>query len=99
MDKIIITSSEELKALLDASFGAYMEKIENAINKNANPPKSKLTVKEVAIKLNVAELTIRNYINKGFIKAEKIGRRILIDSNDLEKSLSEVKSLKYRRSC
>jgi len=97
MSKIIITTSEELKTLLDTTISIYIDGLTKKIDEKINPQKSKLTVKEVAYKLNVTELTVRNYISKGFIKAEKIGRRVLIDSEDLNKALSEVKSMKYRR--
>ena len=97
MSKIIVTTSEELRSLLDTSISPYIDVLTKIINEKINPQKLKLTVKEVAFKLNVTELTVRNYISKGFIKAEKIGRRILIDTKDLDEALSEVKSLKYRR--
>ncbi len=35
-------------------------------------------------------MTIRNYIKKGTIKAEKIGRRIIINSKDMENKLSKL---------
>ncbi|WP_075344545.1 helix-turn-helix domain-containing protein [Tenacibaculum agarivorans] len=67
------------------------------INNKLNPKKENVTVKEAAIRLNVSELTIRNYIKKGVIKASKIGRRIVINLESLDDTLKEVKSLKYRR--
>lgn len=56
-----------------------------------------LTVKETASFLKVSEQSVHNYIKKGYIKAQKVGRVLLIPRKDLEQSLSEVKSLKYRR--
>ncbi|MCA0349063.1 MAG: helix-turn-helix domain-containing protein [Bacteroidetes bacterium] len=56
-----------------------------------------LTVQQTAKILGVTELTIHNYIKKGFIPASKIGRRIIIKSSELDKALNEVKSLKYKR--
>ena len=55
------------------------------------------SVKELSIYAGVSELSIRNYINEGKIKAKRIGRRILIDEKQFEDGLSEVKSLKYKR--
>ena len=55
------------------------------------------TVQEAAKLLGVTNLTIHNYIKKGLIPASKIGRRIVIKRVDLENSLNEVKSLKYKR--
>lgn len=57
-----------------------------------------LTVKETAELLKVSEQSIHNYIKKGFIPAKKVGRVLLIKRTDVEESLSEVKSLRYRRS-
>jgi excisionase family DNA binding protein len=56
-----------------------------------------LTVQQTAKILGVTELTIHNYIKKGFIPASKIGRRIIIKSSELDKALNEVKSFKYKR--
>ncbi len=56
-----------------------------------------LTVKECAERLKVSEQSIHNYIKKGFIKAKKMGRILLIKRTDLDDALTEVKSLKYKR--
>lgn len=56
-----------------------------------------LTVKETAKLLKVSEQSIHNYIKKGFLNAQKIGRILLIKRVDVELSLQEVKSLKYKR--
>ena len=55
------------------------------------------SVKEIAKLMSVSELTIYNYINKGFIKSSKINRKHLIKREDFETSISEVKSFKYKR--
>ena len=57
-----------------------------------------LTVKEAAEVLKVSQQTVHNYIKKGFIRAQKMGRVLLIQREDLEKSLQEVKSFRYKRS-
>lgn len=56
-----------------------------------------LTVKETSEFLKVSEQSIHNYIKKGFLPAQKVGRILLIKRIDLEQSLQEVKSLKYKR--
>ncbi len=66
-----------------------------ALKKSEKP--ENLTVQQTAKLLGVTELTIHNYIKKGFIPASKIGRRIVIKSTDLNEALNEVKSLKYKR--
>lgn len=55
------------------------------------------TVSEAAELLKVDRQTIQNHIKKGTIKANKVGRRILIQHQELFNSLKEVKSLKYKR--
>lgn len=57
-----------------------------------------LTVKETAEFLKVSEQSVHNYIKRGFISANKVGRILLINRADLDKALTEVKSLKYKRS-
>ena len=55
------------------------------------------TVKEAADILKVDKQTINNHILRGNIKATTIGRRILINHNELYNSLNEIKSVKYKR--
>jgi excisionase family DNA binding protein len=97
MNKIIVTTQEELFEMIDSSIERRMNPLKELINKKLNPQKKNVTVKEAAKMLNVSELTIRNYVKNGKIQASKIGRRIVINLESLENSLKEVKSLKYRR--
>ncbi|WP_233899773.1 helix-turn-helix domain-containing protein [Tenacibaculum piscium] len=97
MASIIVTTSEELSGMIDLAISKRINPLQELINNKLNPQKENVTVKEAAKRLNVTELTIRNYIKKGFIDASKIGRRIVINLESLESNLNEVKSLKYRR--
>jgi len=78
-----------------------LSNIEKILFEIKNPPQTtenKLhSVKSLAIYAGVSELSVRNYIKEGKIKAKQIGRRILIEQSQFEKGLSEVKSLKYKR--
>lgn len=56
-----------------------------------------LTVKETAELLKVSEQSVHNYIKRGFLKAQKVGRILLIKREAVENALTEVKSLKYKR--
>lgn len=56
-----------------------------------------LTVKETAEVLKVSEQSVHNYIKRGYLSAQKVGRILLIKRADLDEALTEVKSLKYRR--
>ena len=97
MNKIIVTPQSEIQEMIDSSNAKLLIDINKAISRVMTPMKPNLTVKESAERINVSELTIRNYIKRGIIKADKIGRRILINSQELEDSLEEIKSLKYQR--
>lgn len=94
--KLIIAKKEELEALVKTS-------VDNSLKEYYSQKKEKeelnqnLSVKETATFLNVSELTVRNYIKRGLISAERIGNRIIINRKKLEASLKEVKSLKYKR--
>lgn len=55
------------------------------------------TIKETAQLLKVSEQSVHNYIKRGFLPAQKVGRILLIKRYDIDKSLQEVKSLKYKR--
>lgn len=54
-----------------------------------------ITVKEAAKKANVVELTVRNWINTGKLKAKKVTQGMrhsyLIDENDLKDFLQSIK--------
>lgn len=97
MKGIIVTTHEELKEIIETTVSKRISSLENLINKKLNPEKENVTVKEAAERLNVSELTIRNYIKRGTIEASKIGRRIVINLESLDNTLKVVKSLKYRR--
>lgn len=72
------------------------EKLNNLQRPNKKP--KKYSVRELAEHCGVSELTVRNWINDGKLKAERIGRPIFISEEEFQRALSEVKSLKYKRS-
>jgi len=84
-------SKSELFDYLEKILDKKLEPILNSENTG------KLSIQETAEELGVAELTVHNYIKKGLIKAYRIGRRVFIKRSDLDESLQEVKSLKYKR--
>ena len=88
--------------LQEISKAEFFEYFEGVIDRKLEPllmkdPNEKLSIQEVSEELGVSELTIHNYIKKGFIKAFRIGRRVFIKRLDLDASLKEVKSFKYKR--
>lgn len=78
-----------------AAFERLEQKL-NALSKNYSKPKM-YSVKELSKHCGVAELTVRNWITEGKVKAKTIGRRIFIEEEEFQKALSEVRSLKYQR--
>ena len=94
--KLIITTPETLEEIIKSSLGTAIQ--EFYLKKElAKERKKHYTIKETSVELKVSTLTVRNYIEKGYLKAFKIGNRILITNESLEKALNEVKSLHYRR--
>jgi excisionase family DNA binding protein len=94
--KIIVTTKEELEELMSSSVRKGIEEyfLEQELKKQKAPH---TTIQEASKQLKVSEQTIRNYVKRGMIKANKVGRRILIETTSIDKALSEVKSLKYKR--
>jgi len=93
---LIITTKEELEELVKTSVKSALEEY-LLQQKNKKSEEKFITVQEAAIQLKVSNLTVRNYIKRGLITAHKVGNRILIEIASIEKALSEVKSLKYKR--
>ena len=95
MDNVLL-SPITIESLIDRIAIKTLEIFNN--NQVQQKTETKLySVKELAIYAGVSELSIRNYIKAGKIKAKRIGRRILIDEKQFEAGLQEVKSLKYKR--
>jgi len=82
------------KELLNA-----IERIEHklALLEGKNHKPQKHSVKDLAEHCGVAELTVRNWITEGKVKAKRLGRRIFIDEEEFQRALSDVKSIKYQR--
>lgn len=93
---LIVTKHEELEDLVQTSVEKSLEKFFKEKTEKEAEQKT-FSVKDTAHFLNVSELTVRNYIKKGFIEAEQIGHKIFINREKLMKSLKEVKSFKYKR--
>jgi len=59
--------------------------------------KKMFSVKQLSKQIGTSELTIRNWIRQGKLKAVRMGGLIFIPEKQFEESLEEVKSLKYKR--
>ncbi len=62
--------------------------------KQIPPPSSTdyLSRKEVAEKLRMSLVTLDEYTKKGAIKGNRIGRRVLYKSSDVDSALSAIKT-------
>lgn len=56
-----------------------------------------LTRKETAGLLQVSLVTLDDWSKKGFLQSYRIGNRIRYKKEEVEKSLQQVKNLKYKR--
>lgn len=79
-----------------------LREVKSLLNQILNRPKEDLsqklyTVKEASLLFKVTELTVRNKIKAGEIKAFKIGDSVRIKHEEIFNSLQEVKSIKYKR--
>ena len=94
--ELIILTKDQLHSIIQESIHSALDKYIEKQNREKN--KSDFyTVKEAAEKLKLSDMTIRTYINKGLIPADRIGGRIRIKRSEMENAIKEVKSLKYRR--
>lgn len=93
---LIISNKEELEELVKTSVDQSLDQFFQKREQETQSSKY-FTVKEASKHLRVSELTVRNYIKRGMILAEKVGNRLLIDRDKLVAQLKEVKSLKYKR--
>ena len=94
MEKVI-----QVHGLSRQEFFNAFERLEERLAQieSKSPKVKKRSVKELADHCGVAELTVRNWITDGKVKAERLNRRIFIEEEEFQKALSEVKSIKYKR--
>ena len=50
-----------------------------------------LTIKQIAKELTVSEVSVRNWINKGLLKAYKLDREYRVKKEDYEADMGMVK--------
>ncbi len=98
--ELIVISKEDLEDLVQTSVNKALSeffKQKDEIDRRKSPDENFLSVKEAARYLNVSDLSVRNYIHRGYIKAERLGSKIKIRKEEIDNALKEVKSLKYKR--
>ena len=96
MNQIIVTSStaEELAGLIHS---AVKDAIKNNLQViNPSPQGEKLlTRKETSDKLKISLVTLNDWTKRGLIQSYIIGGRVLYKETEIEKSLHQVKTVKY----
>jgi hypothetical protein len=96
MSQIILTThtTEELAGLINS---AVQEAIKNTlpIINSVSPSEKLLTRKETADKLKISLVTLNDWTKRGMIQSYIIGGRVLYKESEIEKSLHQVKTVKY----
>lgn len=88
------TTTEELTGLIGQ---AVQEAIKNSLPVfTSTPPSEKLlSRKETAEKLKISLVTLNDWTKRGLIQSYLIGGRVLYKDSEIEKSLHQVKTVKY----
>jgi len=78
------------EALIDAIRHAVRQEIQSLMLRNTDTDRQNpyLTVAEAAATARIAKSTIRLYIRKNQLKAQKVGRRVVVSRVELDKFLS-----------
>lgn len=87
---LVTMTREDLRVLIRAEVQMAISTAKRAsLNADvAGSQKPYLTVSEAAEFARLASSTIRLYIRKGQLKAQKVGRRVIIERGELESFLS-----------
>lgn len=86
-------SSEDLKQIISEVVEEKLIKFQPQQTKS----NKYLTRKEVSVLLNISLPTLNEYTKSGKIKGRRIGGRVLYLESDIEKALTEIETLKYKR--
>ena len=94
--QITSITGEELEVIIQNSLAKALQSWEPP-----QPVDSKLpeygTRKEVASILRISLPTVDDYIKRGILEAVRVGGRIRIRRTAIEKAVTEIKSLRYKR--
>ena len=86
-------TAEDLREIISVAIEENLRGLHTA--KKESP--DYLTRKEVANLLHISLVTLTDYTKRGLIKGKRIGTRVLYDRGQIEESLREIQTLKYRR--
>lgn len=93
-------SVETLKSLLKEVVEEVVKSEQSKITEHKEQlPREKiyLTIDEVCTLLNISKVTLHKWSIQGLIPSYRISNRIRYKRTDIEASLTQVKSLKYKR--
>lgn len=88
-------SADELASLIRDAVNAALAGL--VVKPLQEPEPKYLTGQEVDKMFHVTPMTRSNWVNKGFLKKYKVGRRVLFRADEVEAALNNVEPLKYRR--
>jgi len=80
---------DQFKDLLKDSLKSFLNEMKSEIEANSKEESNLVNIKVVMEKLQVTKPTVYNWINKGIIKSQKIGGKVLFD---LPAILKDIKS-------
>lgn len=96
MNNSIILQNITRQDLIEIFEGVLSDKI-SELKPDPLPEIENLTRKEVKEKYRISYPTLHKLVNTGKLKAYKIGGRVLFKKSEVESSMEEIESLKYKR--
>lgn len=88
MEQLFQQFSDYLRPMIQSEISTALS---NHSVKMTAPPEAKLYTRiETAKKLNISLVTLNSHIQKGKISAQRIGSRVLISGDDINKCLKKI---------
>jgi predicted DNA-binding transcriptional regulator AlpA len=83
---------DQFKTILQESFKSFLSEMKSELEQSSKEESNLVNIKVVMEKLQVTKPTIYNWINKGLIKPQKMGGKVLFD---LSVILQNIKTKDY----
>jgi len=94
MSNLILISQEELIGIIQKTVEAAVKNSSPVVLKSGQG-ETLLSRKETADKLKISLVTLNDWTKRGMIQSYIIGGRVLYKESEIEKSLHQVKTVKY----
>ena len=78
---------DQFKSLLQESLQPFLNEMKSGLQESLKEESNLVNIKVVMETLQVTKPTIYNWINKGIIKSQKIGGKVLFDLPEILKSI------------